>query len=115
MKPNPFRPQEGDYYWVALSPHKIFAVQYNADEQDEQWIASGVAYPTKQDAREAMGIGKPLTSALEAVREALDSIDLLEHPTLGIVLYAHDGTHSLEICRGRMQSIYLAKPKGGVS
>lgn len=45
----------------------------------------------------------------------LDSIDLLEHPTLGIVLYAHDGTHSLEICRGRMQSIYLAQPKGGAA
>lgn len=50
----------GDYYWVALSPYKIFPVQYNADRQDDQWIASEVAYSTKQDAREAMGLGNPI-------------------------------------------------------
>lgn len=100
MKKNRFRPRPGDYYWVALTPHKIFSVQYQRDEIDEAWIRAGKAYPTKQDAMEAMGRGKPILSPLELLAEAIMCIDFREHPDLALRLVARDGNNILDIRQG---------------
>ncbi|WP_373701641.1 hypothetical protein [Porphyromonas loveana] len=97
MKKNRFRPRPGDYYWVALTPHKIFSVQYQKDEADEAWIRAGKAYPTKQDALEGMGRGKPISSPLKLLAETIMRIDLRKHPDLTLQLVARDGNHTLDI------------------
>lgn len=102
-------PELGQVYWVALSPYKIFPVRYADDEDDLHWHASGAAYATKQDAREAMGWGVELPTALDAVRQAFEGIELADYPELGFTVVAHDGAQPLRLTRGNMGSIYLVE------